>query len=45
MENGRSSPYVDWFHLNPEWLKEGRQLRAFDEHAHVPSALTALSRL
>ena len=34
MENGRSSPYVDWFHLNPEWLKEGRQLRAFDEHAH-----------
>ena len=38
MENGRSSPYVDWFHLNHDWLREGRQLRAFDEHA-IPDGI------
>jgi cyclomaltodextrinase / maltogenic alpha-amylase / neopullulanase len=29
MEAGRDSPYRDWFHLNPEFLESGRQLRAY----------------
>ncbi len=33
LENGRSSPYVDWFYLNPDWLRQGRQLRAFSKGA------------
>jgi glycosidase len=29
MENGAQSPYLDWFHINPEWLKASKPLLAF----------------
>ncbi len=29
MENGAQSPYLDWFHINPEWLKKKKPLLAF----------------
>jgi cyclomaltodextrinase len=29
MENGAQSPYLDWFHINPKWLKAGKPLLAF----------------
>jgi cyclomaltodextrinase / maltogenic alpha-amylase / neopullulanase len=34
MELGASSPYRDWFHLNPEFLASGRQLRAYAAEYH-----------
>jgi cyclomaltodextrinase len=33
MENGRHSPYRDWFYLNPDWLASGRQLAAYPDRA------------
>lgn len=30
LENGKMSPYVDWFHFNQEWLSSGQPLRAYD---------------
>lgn len=30
LENGKSSPYVDWFHFNREWLESGRPIKAYD---------------
>ena len=41
LENGGASPYVDWFFLNPEWLKAGRRLRAYAETASAPGAAAA----
>jgi cyclomaltodextrinase len=29
LENGAASPYLDWFHFNPEWLKQGRPIKAY----------------
>jgi neopullulanase len=40
MEEGASSPYRDWFYLNPTMLVEGRRLRAYAEDA-LPAALEA----
>jgi cyclomaltodextrinase len=31
LENGAASPYAGWFHLNEEWLAEGRQLVAYPD--------------
>jgi neopullulanase len=33
MENGRDSPYVDWFHFNRKWLAKDRVIRAFPDRA------------
>lgn len=30
LENGRASPYVDWFHFNREWLESGWPIKAYD---------------
>jgi cyclomaltodextrinase len=35
MENGAKSPYLDWFHINPAWLKAGKPLLAFPTHAEA----------
>ncbi|NMC61923.1 MAG: alpha-amylase [SAR324 cluster bacterium] len=32
LENGAASPYVDWFHFNQAWLKEGRQIDAYPKN-------------
>jgi len=29
LENGRDSPYVDWFHFNQAWLEAGKPLNAY----------------
>lgn len=29
LENGRYSPYVDWFHFNKKWLAEDRPISAY----------------
>lgn len=29
LENGSSSPYLDWFCFNRDWLRENRQINAF----------------
>ncbi|MBN1888618.1 MAG: glycoside hydrolase family 13 protein [Thermoflexales bacterium] len=29
LENGARSPYLDWFHFNPKWLKAGRPIEAY----------------
>jgi cyclomaltodextrinase len=29
LENGASSPYVDWFHVNPEFLNRRKHLQAY----------------
>lgn len=31
LETGVASPYRDWFHLNPDWLTDGRQLLAYPD--------------
>lgn len=39
MENGAQSPFLNWFHINPEWLKKGKPLLAFPtkEQASKPN--------
>jgi cyclomaltodextrinase len=29
LENGRNSPFKDWFHFNPTWLDSGKQIDAY----------------
>jgi cyclomaltodextrinase len=53
LEAGASSPYRDWFHLNPEFLEAGRQLIPYPdaeqlaalENAAVPGQRTGLRSL
>jgi cyclomaltodextrinase / maltogenic alpha-amylase / neopullulanase len=40
LEAGRDSPYREWFHLNPEFLEAGRQLRAY-HHEHLAAPVEA----
>lgn len=35
LENGRSSPYIDWFHFNQEWINSGRSIEAY-QHEKDP---------
>lgn len=38
LENGIQSPYLNWFHFNLDWLKQGRPLNAFPpEPTGLPS--------
>ncbi len=34
LENGRASPYKDWFYFNNEWLESGRPLSAYCPEPH-----------
>jgi cyclomaltodextrinase / maltogenic alpha-amylase / neopullulanase len=43
LENGSDSPYVDWFHLDPEVLSGVSRLNAYPDHG--PEASTAEPRL
>lgn len=38
LENGSSSPFIDWFHFNMKWLNSGRPIDAYPQNYTVLEA-------